>query len=125
MAAPIADKIGQGEPKLKSFERPKGQGGVRHIFGFIFGFEYLRYCDIIKPKGSMEDAFAGHWLERVIAESRDAQVIASAIGTSPEFKRIIEEAISAAMNDPSRQPRLIAEGIASRLYRLFNGFMAM
>jgi hypothetical protein len=77
----------------------------------------------------MEDAFARHWLEDVIAESRDAQVIASAIATSAQFKKIIEEAIKAgtvdASDDPTRQIRSIAEGIASRLYGSFNGFTAM
>jgi hypothetical protein len=77
----------------------------------------------------MEIASAGNWLEDVIGESRDAQTIAGAIASSPQFRKIVEDAVAAAGNGapapPKRQTRLRAEGIAVRIHRSFPSFSTM
>jgi hypothetical protein len=70
-------------------------------------------------------AFQPHWLEQAIGEEREPARIAQKVADHPEFRKLIEEAISFSQQnctEPSQQTRVLAEQIASKLNRSFEGF---
>lgn len=63
-------------------------------------------------------AFQPHWLEEAIGSSRSPNEISQAIAVRPEFRKLIEDAIAASESerDSSKQARLIAEVVISKLF---------
>ena len=74
----------------------------------------------------MDIAFQKHWLEDTVGQERDPVQVAVAIAARPEFIGIIRESVEFAdKRASSNATRVIAEHIASTLYREFEGFTTM